>query len=69
MVYVDGFLTHFRELCLVYIKGTMKNKQSPKLSAAKNMDNATNQDRQARVARTRMPVKNMTFLTELSISL
>lgn len=47
----------------------MKNKQSPKLSAAKNMDNATNQDRQARVARTRMPVKNMTFLTELSISL
>lgn len=69
MAYVDGFLTHFRELCLVYIQGTVKNKHSPKLSAAKNMDNATNQDRQARVAKTRIPVKNMIFLSESSISL
>ena len=32
VVYVDGLLTHFRELYLVYIKGTVKNKHSPKLS-------------------------------------
>ena len=66
VVYVDGLLTHFREPCLVYIKGTVKNKHSPKLSAAENMDNASNQDRQALVAKPRTAVENMTFLTELS---
>lgn len=69
MAYVEGLLSHFRELCMVCEQDTVKTKHSLKLSATENMDNATNQDRQVQGAKTRAPVENMTFATELSVLL